>query len=1818
MKFDILKVKLIAVIGLSMLLGINISYSQQSQKLQTWGSQAYGELGNGLVSKPVVPQKVDKWVKVASGSGAKHVLGINSNGELYAWGYNYYCQLGVGLNAQTRNVNYPKRVGTASNWTSIAVGTYHSKAINSSGQLYAWGINSSSDIGNGLTNSGYFAPQRVGTASNWVSIAAGANHTLAINSNGRLYAWGKNDYGQLGIGNNTNQNVPVPVDSATNWIYVEANGSHSFAIKSNGELYAWGNNGNGQLGDGTDTTRDRPVRIGSMSNWTAVSAGERQTIAINSDGEIYTWGDNTFGQLGLGNKTAYNSPQRVGKNNNWISVTSGWNHCLAVNSNGQLYAWGGDLYRELGLGISVHNQPAQRSPNQVGSASNWVSVSSGEYFSIAVNSSGELYTWGANGQGQLGIENYTQQNTPTYARTRNKWIMLAAGHKFSVARTDQNEIYTWGRNNEGQLGLGNNNDASSPQRMGDENSWTWVAAGWGHVLAIRGGSLYAWGNNSNGQLGDGTTTNRNSPVRIGTATNWTKVYAGNDHSIAINSSGQVFTWGRNNYGQLGLGDNNNRTSPTQITSLGSNISSVWAGGDHTFAINSSSNLYAWGRNGDGQLGLGNNSDKNSPNWVASNNIINEQWVYISPSRDHFTLGITATGKLFAWGKNSAGQLGLGHTNSENTPQRVGSATNWSSVAAGTIHTLATNSSGELYAWGGGADGRLGLGSGNSDQTSPQRVGTASNWDEIAIGNDHNLAIDDDGELYSWGREESGELGFGTISSQSTPSFVNSSNWTSVAADQHHNIAINSDGELYAWGRNDQGQLGLGNNTNQSEPTRVGTDSNWVKVAVGDEHSLAINDSGQLYAWGKNNDGQLGIGSTTNQNSPQRVGTASNWVSIAAGSNFSVAINSLGKMYAWGSHSVGQLGIGMYSNQNSPIQVLLSNWAEVATGWGHVLAIKTDGTLYAWGNNSNGQLGLGTTTNQSAPQQIGSASNWTKVYAGNDHSIAINSSGEIYAWGLNSSGQLGTGNTTSQTSPTKVGSLTNWTSAVVGNDHTFAINSNGELYAWGKNDNGQLGLGNTTNQNSPQRVGNESNWNSVFAGANHSGALSAIQFKWSGTDTINQNSKWFNSQIPSTGDSAVVVSGTLKVNRATTLDALKLNNLSTVLLEAPLTVRNLHINNGKIDLNGQQLTITGGIYQSTDSTRYYIGSGNYYSEEEVLNAELIFAPTVNTSSTVYFDPNYNILKTLELGTSSNTAQITLGNSVKLQGGKTPSGVGSLKVNNGSKLIIPTGTSLTLQSDTFNAYLDLSAPAQRAIHCSGTGTFNIERQHYGARGWRMYAHPFSADIDLQEIADDIELIGSGGTSEGFYSDAYTNTAAYWYDYTKADTSKSTDPAWTGFTSAKGSVISSNPNKWAKHAPVIVFNPGAVRGSGAFSDPSAATYQEGKVTLSYTLDSTSVHLNDGITQSISATALANAPKSRYFLLTNPFTAPVRLGRIQGLNTTNCDNHYYFWKQDFSNLSSNFMPGTWQAEPLFNGTALRDSNICIPAFGTILLEMKNNTTAFTIPESAKQLSNFDYVIGSDLTGLSSGVKQTIFTELPIQRQGPGAIEVQVLMNDTFLVDRVLVYDREGESVGYTNNDAKKFTESSFTNIYTLAPTGEPLGLDVQDITTRLNESEEQVEIPLVIERDQEKLQNKLRLRIGEKHSDLQCYVKDAKTGILHPMESADELPIEYTNDDALISRYSLVFKRSTSSTEDIQKNTEAVVSNNPQLLAYPNPVEDQLHIRLLNYNGKMPYCIYNIAGVKIIDGTIQNLQIINTKQLQAGIYIIEANGEKVKFVKN
>jgi hypothetical protein len=309
--------------------------------------------------------------------------------------------------------------------------------------------------------------------------------------------------------------------------------------------------------------------------------------------------------------------------------------------------------------------------------------------------------------------------------------------------------------------------------------------------------------------------------------------------------------------------------------------------------------------------------------------------------------------------------------------------------------------------------------------------------------------------------------------------------------------------------------------------------------------------------------------------------------------------------------------------------------------------------------------------------------------------------------------------------------------------------------------------------------------------------------------------------------------------------------------------------------------------------------------------------------------------------------------------------------------------------------------------------------------------------------------------------------------------------------------------------------------------------------------------------------------------------------------------------------MPAMWQSELISNGNTDRDTNISIPAFGTILVKLKNPSVAFSIPESAKQLTNFNYIIGGAKGTSSQGL---MFQEIPLPKQGPGAVEVELLINDSLPVDRLLIYDKSNEINTFGGADAPKYKDPSFANIYSITSDGKSLSLDAQDITARLNSGEDQVEIPLVIDRDFNKSQMNLRLRILEKHSDLQCYFKDSKSGKLTPAESSIDIPVEFSESDASIHRYSLVFKRSSTSTEDFK---EASLAGSGNIIIYPNPANDVLHVRVLNTYEPISYEIYTITGVKVAEGLINSHIVIPIFHLQPGIFLLKTKIETLKFSK-
>jgi len=371
-----------------------------------------------------------------------------------------------------------------------------------------------------------------------------------------------------------------------------------------------------------------------------------------------------------------------------------------------------------------------------------------------------------------------------------------------------------------------------------------------------------------------------------------------------------------------------------------------------------------------------------------------------------------------------------------------------------------------------------------------------------------------GTLFAWGVGAGGALGLGNIAYYSSPIQVGSlASWSYVSASSfqsggftNYSTAIKNDGTLWSWGVNGSGQLGVGNTTSYSSPVQVGALTNWKQTSTGILYCLAIKTDGTLWAWGSNSAGQLGNNNITSYSSPIQIGALNNWKQVSANKGSpaveqsSAAVKLDGTLWVWGSNKNGALGTaGVNNYYSSPIQVgALNNWKQVSSAFfpgttssGWMASVKTDGTLWTWGYNAFGQLGNGNRTYYSSPIQIGALNNWKQVYAGGQHCLAIKTDGTLWAWGSNSTGQLGNGTVTSYSSPIQIGTLTNWKQVSTNYDgvtaSTLAIKTDGTLWAWGGNALGQLGQNysaTTSYYSSPIQVGSLTNWKYVSFGGNH--------------------------------------------------------------------------------------------------------------------------------------------------------------------------------------------------------------------------------------------------------------------------------------------------------------------------------------------------------------------------------------------------------------------------------------------------------------------------------------------------------------------------------------------------------------------------------------------------------------------------------------------------------------------------------------------------------------------------------------------------------------
>jgi alpha-tubulin suppressor-like RCC1 family protein len=362
------------------------------------------------------------------------------------------------------------------------------------------------------------------------------------------------------------------------------------------------------------------------------------------------------------------------------------------------------------------------------------------------------------------------------------------------------------------------------------------------------GSAWAWGSNSFGQLGNGIITGLSTtPVAVSLPSGTTvkAIAGGAQHSLALASTGQVLAWGRNVEGELGDGTTIFASGTPVVVSLpsGITVTAIAGGGDHSLALTTSGQVWAWGSNSNGQLGNGTLTNSNTP--VAVSLPLGTTVTAIAGGGSH-SLALTDSGQVLAWGDSFYGQLGNSTVTYSTTPIQVNlpSGTTVTAIAGGGRHSLALTDSGQMLAWGDNFYGQLGNGFSGGDTSTPNQVSLPSGTTvtAIAAGGSHSLARTSSGQVLGWGSNSDGQLGNGTGTDSSTPVAVSlpaGTSVTTIAAGGGHSLALTSRGQMLAWGYNLSGALGNGTTIGSSTPIVVSAAPAVVAIAGGGSHSLAI-------------------------------------------------------------------------------------------------------------------------------------------------------------------------------------------------------------------------------------------------------------------------------------------------------------------------------------------------------------------------------------------------------------------------------------------------------------------------------------------------------------------------------------------------------------------------------------------------------------------------------------------------------------------------------------------------------------------------------------------------------------------------------------------------------------------------------------------------------------------------------------------------------------------------------------------------------------------------------------------------------------------
>lgn len=1006
----------------------------------------------------------------AAAAGGNHSVVLASDGTVWSFGRSAGGEMGDGT-APANDRRTPTRAAGLTGVVAIAAGVQHSLALTSDGRVFAWGANGSGQLGDGSTTRRLF-PVQVPNLSTVRAIAAGAWYSLAVTSDGQVWGWGDDSWSQLGDGAPGNgaalgRTSPVPASGLTGAVAVAAgiDGAHSLALMGDGTVMAWGYNTSGQLGDGSTTTRTTPVPVSGLSGVVALAAGSAHSLALTADGNSWGWGSNGAAQIdngctrgGAGCGTQLRPVQMQPSGPR--ALAAGESHSLAIQPDGTMVAWGYNSAGQLGNANTGWWQQLQGTPVPVVGPTNVVAVAGGGYHSLAVESTGVVWAWGDNSSGELGDGTWT--NTTAAIKVSEAGFAWKTGTPIlnPTGGTFVTAV-TFAASSASAGATFHYTLNGQDPTLGDPSSS-------GSILANQPGTLKvrAWAPGA--ALSNVAVANY--ALQLATPT---LSVAGGSYTSA-----QTVTVASSTPAGAEIHYTTNGAAPTSADPY------VISGG--TITVDRSETLTVramkagWVDSGTASatyfLSLGTVQTPTLSPPPGAYSAAQQVTIASTPGATirHTTDGsdVTRTSPLYTGSISVDADMTIQARafKLDSTPSAQASGAY--AIDLGRVATPTLSPGGGTYP----TTRQVVVACATAGATLHY---TANGYDptesDPVVASGASLTVDRTLRLKvkAWkaGTPESGV--------RMADYFLTGA----IAAGDAFSLALKSDGTVWGFGDNSFGQLGDGTTSSRSTPVQVLNLTDVVAIAAGPQQSLALRRDGTVFEWGRN------VGSTPAQ------ANISNVVAIASYANANMALKDDATVWTWrwletptvvaglsGVAAVSTSGTSHYMalrtdgaasgtlwewGGSEPLTSVLENAIGCGDSYlyyGYWLGLQHDGSVWGRGLNTSGQLGIQSYSNVSVPTKAIGVSGMTAVAIGQSHSLALRSDGTVWATGDDSAGQLGDGGGGSRNGygavvwPTPVFFSKDFVGVAAGSGHSLALRRDGKIFGWGARGSGQLGDG----------------------------------------------------------------------------------------------------------------------------------------------------------------------------------------------------------------------------------------------------------------------------------------------------------------------------------------------------------------------------------------------------------------------------------------------------------------------------------------------------------------------------------------------------------------------------------------------------------------------------------------------------------------------------------------------------------------------------------------------------------------------------------------